>query len=308
VSIVTAPITIVLGSSGVIEYPDATNLQTLLLTNLSPFLLVLVVNGNQTYLVPFAQTTYKLASTRQPIAYTASALAGAVISAATSTGALLANWFFPTDSLPGNAFPVSLAANALVGANTPPTTANPSFVQSGGFFGPSGPISPNAVGDVICLSASMSTPAATAPTGGGVTTWNLGSSEQNGTNLVVNYWGVVTAVGPQTLTFNKNVSANWGEFGPAAGTGWKLDTAGVAASLTGPSLTPAGTTPNELAWYGWANGSVLSAGSTSGFVFLNPAATNNSYAAYDLAATSAVAPLVGGSASSPASVGMLLIP
>ena len=149
-------------------------------------------------------------------------------------------------------------------------------------------VTPTAIGDVMVVLTGGQAPSGQvsgmAPSGGGVTTWNLVTLYAGGGVFTGIWWGVVTATGSSTLTVAATFSgADAGlvvqQFHSSTLGAWSADTygqsvlTGAAASGNMESLTP--TNSAEL-YFGVMSqaGSTLTSlsGSSSGFTYVSPPA------------------------------------
>src|ERR1700681_659502 len=180
--------------------------------------------------------------------------------------------------------PVAGALTASPAAAAPVISAVGAMAKSFGSAQTTLNVNPQQLGDVLVVMAEndLNTVTVSSMSGGGVTTWKraiqyVGSAEPRAYEI---WYGVVTATGSSTITFNlsADISGHNAEYeaqeftaGFGAGTMWTLDTTGVqenpssTTTVTYPSLTPAGG--GEL-YFGFADMPMPpSNGSTPGFTY-----------------------------------------
>jgi len=134
---------------------------------------------------------------------------------------------------------------------------------------------PAAIGDILVLGVRTNSATATVSSisGGGVTTWHpLPFSAGSGISAFI-YYGVVTSTTSSSIslvmsTTVGSMSGNLLEFSTVGGT-WALDGSGgtSSANAAGPSLTPSRSNELYIGFVG-NTGDFISAGSTSGYVYI----------------------------------------
>ncbi len=189
-------------------------------------------------------------------------------------------------------------------------------------------VSPAAVGNVLALAVETKFPpgssfTAASVSGGGVSAWTRSYSSlmSDGTHGADLWWGVITAIGPATITVDYTAGSTSGdpesatsldvqEFASSAGaaTAWsvdgvgKVDTGFASTAPSYPTLTPA--SPGE-AYFGYlAVPGAVGAGSTPGVVYQVDSRGNQSVYAAPISTT--ITPIATGSSQTFFSVGMLL--
>ena len=194
---------------------------------------------------------------------------------------------------------------------------------------------PGNVGDLIIveLEAQGTSSIAVFPTSisdtnskitwqGSATITSTDSSTPSATQL---WWGVVASTGATTVDLN-GTSGAWStganrisviEFAAGAGYTWSVDGSQAvatnngtdSASTPGPSLTPAGS--GELAFYAWGGSLThMTAGSTSGYTYVNPGSSTHVWYAYNLSVSAATQPTMsntGTNVTAWCALGVLLI-
>lgn len=113
-STVTAPVTVTPGASSQLVLPTyGASLATLVLDNLSTYLLAVTCGSNTTYQSPLVEAKYDLSGNQAPIQITAIALAGDT----TTDGVVAPTWYGPGE-LPAGVWPIALSGPAEVAAAT----------------------------------------------------------------------------------------------------------------------------------------------------------------------------------------------
>jgi hypothetical protein len=110
VSTTTGPVALTSGQTSQVPFPASGVYTTVVVSNLSPFLLRLQLGGNDYWHLPWTAAKYPIVGTQAPILMEAQQVSGTF--PAGSTQSVTATWYNQGEDVAG-VFPISLVSNAL---------------------------------------------------------------------------------------------------------------------------------------------------------------------------------------------------